>query len=495
MRIPAGIHARARLAALAAAAAVGHVVALADARRDDPAPAQARPAAASSTPRETGTADGPPAPVTASDAARRTAEAAHAELLRELVPPSLDAEGIAAIARSLGLDARTAEAVEHHAAAYRTAVTRAEEQATAVVRARLGSGWRTVPGTGAQQPVAGPELAAALAEAAAWRRTLSAADSQLIQRLAGVRLEVGPEGPGLVLYRRTVSRDGLPADDPMAGLRLTDLLDLAAPEPTDRAAVAAALEPQWARAAALAATRRAEADAEAAEREARRASWGADWELTAPEALVRSRGEELAALARRTRQAESALGIGNREAVAAMLRVLAMPAADRVREAMDAAVWPELWAPERAFESAVERATAAAADPALQETLASVRGDLLLRLSSTRRETVLRAERAERTAAATDADERAGTTADRLLAERALEDMLQRRRRLVRAAVLRVQQYCAGHPDAARHAAAALAAIDSIDRAAGWRIQGIDDRLAELGQPAPAEDARTAPFP
>jgi ABC-type nitrate/sulfonate/bicarbonate transport system substrate-binding protein len=61
--------------------------------------------------------------------------------------------------------------------------------------------------------------------------------------------------------------------------------------------------------------------------------------------------------------------------------------------------------------------------------------------------------------------------------------------------VLRVQQYCAGHPDAARHAAAALAAIDSIDRAAGWRIQGIDDRLAELGQPAPAEDARTAPFP
>ena len=36
---------------------------------------------------------------------------------------------------------------------------------------------------------------------------------------------------------------------------------------------------------------------------------------------------------------------------------------------------------------------------------------------------------------------------------------------------------------------------DSIARAAGWRIQGIDDRLAELGQPAPAEDSRAAPSP
>ena len=466
MRITAGIHAGASVTAVVAATAVSVGPAWGGTRRDDPAPPRA---------------------------ARLATEAAHAELLRELVPPSLDADGIGAIARSLGLDARTAEAVEHHAAAYRAAVSRAEEQATAAVRARLGSGWRTVPGIGTRQPVAGPELAAALAESAAWRRTLSAADAQLIQRLAGLRLEVGPEGPGLALYRRTISRDGLPVDDPVAGLRLTDVLDLAAPDAADRAAVAAALEPQWSRVAALAAARRAEADAEASEREALRSSWGADWELTAPDALARSRSEQLAALARRTGQSQAALAAGNREALVALLRVLTVPAADRVREAVDAAVWPDLWAPERVLESAIERASEGVPDAAVTETLASVRADLVLRLSSTRRETVLRAERAERAAAATDADERAA--ADRLLAERALEDMLQRRRRLVRAAALRVQQYCAGHPDAARHAAAALAAIDSIDRAARWRIQGIDDRLSELGQPMQSEEPGPAPSP
>ena len=90
MRITAGIHAGASVTAVVAATAVSVAVARDGTRRDDPAPPRA---------------------------VRLATEAAHAELLRELVPPSLDADGIGSIARSLGLDARTAEAVDHHAAA------------------------------------------------------------------------------------------------------------------------------------------------------------------------------------------------------------------------------------------------------------------------------------------------------------------------------------------------------------------------------------------
>ncbi|MFM8818103.1 MAG: EVE domain-containing protein, partial [Phycisphaerales bacterium] len=193
---------------------------------------------------------------------------AERELVTQLVPAPLGADARRAMAVALGLGATEAEAVALLDARYQAAIERRHRDAERTVRARIASSHRMAPASGALEPQPGPELVAVLRESAAWRATLASADAEWVQGLADQRRSMGPEGPSMVLVRRAAERDGMPANDPLADVRLPELIDVAGLDPAPRRAIEEAMEPMLAKVAAAIAARRRTVDAAEVERAA-----------------------------------------------------------------------------------------------------------------------------------------------------------------------------------------------------------------------------------
>ncbi|NBQ14417.1 MAG: hypothetical protein EBU31_07355, partial [Proteobacteria bacterium] len=95
--------------------------------------------------------------------------AAESDLLVTLVPPPLTPEELRAVSKQLGAGAGSEDAVDASVQRYESLTATKYEAARLSVRARLAAGFRTATATGMLQPMAGPELAALLAESADWR--------------------------------------------------------------------------------------------------------------------------------------------------------------------------------------------------------------------------------------------------------------------------------------------------------------------------------------
>ncbi|MFM9181274.1 MAG: hypothetical protein ACKOV8_08540, partial [Phycisphaerales bacterium] len=210
---------------------------------------------------------------------------------------------------------------------------------------------------------------------------------------------VGPEGPSMVLVRRAAERDGMPANDPLADVRLPELIDVAGLDPAPRRAIEEAMEPSLAKVAAAIAARRRTVDAAEVERAALQESWGPSWRLTADLPLAAEREAALERLDARVRGAEAPLAAANRDAISTLLRMLPSAAADRVRDRVDRLLWPWLGEPERSLDAAAREA-AAASPAAVAEVIEAARTDLRTRLEPTRREAARRAERIDAAAEA-----------------------------------------------------------------------------------------------
>lgn len=438
----------------------------------------------------------PPDPDAARAAAQQSAER---DLVARLVPPPLDADARRALAAALGLGATEADAVLLLDARYASAVETRHREAERAVRARIASSHRMAPAGGTLEPQAGPELVAVMRESAAWRATLATADAELFQGLADQRRAVGPEGPSMLLVRRTAERDGLASADPLADLRLPELVEVAGLEPAPRRAIEEAMEPTLAKVAAAIAARRRAADAAEVERAALLESWGPSWRLTADAATAAERDAALARLDARVRAAEAPLAAANREATATLLRMLPAAAADRVRDRVDRLMWPWLGEPERSLDAAAREA-AAASPPAVAEAIEAARTDLRTRLEPTRREAARRAERVD---AATDAVGDGPAPRDPasvlalLEAQSSLDELLARRRRTMREAAERMRRAAAGEARATELLEERIAALEAAARMGAWRQAGAEARREELrtaAPPAPA-DGSAAPAP
>jgi hypothetical protein len=332
------------------------------------------------------------------------------------------------------------------------------------------------------QPMAGPELAALLAESADWRASLAATDADFLQRASLQRSADAAICPGLALYARVVERDDAPASDPAAALRITDLIDRAELGVADRLRVENALDKHWSRLANAIAARRVELSNIAIERARLEEQWGPAWEITASQATIDDRMRMLDRLAARERATEGPLRDATREAAATLLKVLAPDAAERVREVADRTVWPWLFESELALEGAVARASAIGGPP-LGEPLAAMLQEMKFRLAGTRRELGRRAARAEELDTII-ANAQTGTPAPAPLplleAQRKLQEILDRRRRMIRDAAVRMQQATASDPAMRPIFDERVAAIEAEMRSAQWRLRGIDERIAEL---------------
>ncbi|MFZ4465551.1 MAG: hypothetical protein ACOYO7_00665 [Phycisphaerales bacterium] len=424
----------------------------------------------------------------ARDAARR---AALAERVATLLPAPLDDGSVRALATALGLQAGQREQVEILRGRYRDAVDARRAAAADALSARIGSAYGQEPGTDSLAPRQGPELAAVLTAALEWRTALAAADTQLVLGLAGQRDEAGSVGPGLARFTRTVERDDLAAADPVAAIRLPDLVEAAALPDADRRAIVDALEPHWARLADAIGARRLAAIAAEAKAAGEEAAWGAEWELTASPATIAERASRRAELETSAAAAERALAEANRAAIAALLRMLPSASADRVRSTVDVAMWPVLWAPERAMASTIAAVRASAPAPVLEMADAAA-ADVMRRLEPTRMELSRRAQAAdaadEALALAGAGDARPAALVNALAARKAVEELAERRRRTVADGVARMVQLLGDHPKEAAALAALKSELDSAGRAADWRVRGLTARLDEAagsGEPAP----------
>lgn len=425
----------------------------------------------------------------ARDAARR---AALAERIATLLPAPLDDGSVRALAAALGLREDQREQVEILRGRYRDAVDARRTAAADALAARIGSAYAQEPGTDTLAPRQGPELAAVLTAALEWRTALAAADTQLVLGLAGQRDEAGSIGPGLARFTRTVERDDLAAADPVAAIRLPDLVEAAALPDADRRAIVDALEPHWARLADAIGARRLAAIAAEAKAAGEESAWGAEWELTASPATIAERASRRAELEASAAAAERALAEANRAAIAALLRMLPSASADRVRSIVDVAMWPALWAPERAMASTLAgmRATAPAE---VLEMADAASADVMRRLEPTRVELSRRAQAADAAdeALAGAGDARLAALVNALSARKAVEDLAERRRRTVADGVSRMVQLLGDHPKEAATLSALKAELDSAGRSAAWRARGLDARLEE----AAASGVSTGPSP
>jgi len=426
----------------------------------------------------------PPDPDAARAAAQQSAER---DLVAQLVPAPIDADARRAMASALGLGATEAEAVALLDARYRAAIERRHRDAERAVRARIASSHRMAPASGALEPQPGPELVSILRESAAWRAALASADAEWVQGLADQRRTAGPEGPSMILVRRAAARDGMAANDPLADVRLPELIDVAGLEPDPRRAIEEAMEPSLAKVAAAIAARRRTVDAAEVERAALLESWGPSWRLTTDAPLAAEREAALERIDARVRAAEAPLAAANREAIATLLRMLPSAAADRVRDRVDRLLWPWLGEPERSLDAAAREA-AAASPAAVAEAIESARTDLRTRLEPTRREAARRAERIDTAADAVGngpAPHEPAAVLALLEAQSSLEDVLARRRRTMREAAERMRRAAAGEARATELIEERIAALEAAARMAAWRQSGFEARRAELRTPAP----------
>lgn len=411
------------------------------------------------------------------------------ELVADLVPGPIAAEAIRAMARELGAAKGPSEAIDALVAQYESQVAKEHARALQQVRGRLGAGYRAAVATGTLDAVPGPELTALLGTSAAWRRALSAADDALLRRIALMRTTDATRCAGLLAYERAVERDDVPAWDAGAALRLPDLLDEARIDDAERRRIEDALEKHWAAIAQAISARRAviaEADLERARLQE---SWGPAWQLTATERLSDERLRQIDKVGARERATEAPLRDANRAAAAALLRMLAPEAADRVRDAADRTLWPWLFEAERSLADAVAR-VASLAGPSYGDPLSAMLHELDVRLAATRRELGKRASRAEELGTIVAASEAGAPAADLvplLEAQVRLQELLLRRLRLVTDAAVRMQQACAADPRAKALLDERVESARARSRAVAWEMRGIASRLAELDAPVPED--------
>ncbi len=411
------------------------------------------------------------------------------ELVADLVPEPFAPDAVRRMARELGAAKGPSEAVDALIAQYDAQVAKGHARALLQVRGRLGAGYRATVATGTLDPVPGPELTALLGTSAEWRRSLAAADDALLRRIALMRTTDATRCPGIIAYERAVERDDVPAWDAGAALRLPDLVDEARLDAAGRRRIEDALERHWAAIAQAIASRRAviaEADLERARLQE---SWGPAWQLTATEQASDERLRQLDKVSARERASEVPLRDANRAAAAALLRLLAPEAADRVRDAADRTLWPWLFEAERSLADAAERVSAAAG-PAYGDPLAAMLHELDVRLAATRRELGKRASRAEELGTIVAAAE-SGAPAPELVplleAQVRLQELLLRRLRLVADAAVRMQQACAADPRAKAMLDERVDSVRARSRAVAWEMRGIAARMAELNAPLPED--------
>lgn len=420
----------------------------------------------------------------ARDAARALAEG---ELLLDLVPEPIAPDALRALARDLGIGADGAEAVEAQLRDYAARTSGPHESARRAVRGRVAAAYRPATATGTLEEVPNPELSRLLAESARWRASLAAADALAIRRLGLMRGGDAARSAGLALHARCVARDDLPASEPAAALRLPDLLDRSGLQGADRRRVEDALEPHWIAVAEAISARRAAVAEAWAERARLQESWGPAWPVTAPEATIGERVRQLDRIEERIRAAEAPLGEANRRAAAALLRALAPEAADRVREAVDRALWPWLFDEQRSL-ARTAREAAALGGPPLAEPVEAMLHELEVRLAASRRDLGKRAQRVVelQAALAPDGAPPGAETAIALVdAQLRLHALAAKRRKLVHDAALRIRQACASEPKAGPMLDDLVASLDAAQRAADWESRGLEARLGELHAPAP----------
>ena len=455
------------------------------------APADAAPAPAAQTtpaaPAQTAPA-APAQPTIAVPGSRAVAEDAQ---LKELVPPPLTSEQVHALGSRLGAGPEAADTLNELAQRYEMRVRPLHDRALAAVRPRLAIAYAPTP-NGTLAPEPGPELVAALEASATWRAQLEDADAELLRLLLVVRTDRASTTPAVLGYARTAERDDMVGADPTAALRLPALLDIAALPAADRQRVELQLDRRWVRTAVAIAARRREVQQSAIRRAQLWAEWGPAWELTAAPALAEARRKQLVELDARERAAEQELAAVNREAVIALLRALPPDAATRVRDTVDALVWPHLFAQERLLAQAVERA-AVGADPALAPAMNAVLDELRRKLEGTRKDLSRRAARAEdldAVLAAVELGQGSDATTSALEAQLDLIELTDRRRRLVRetAQQLRQMAMASGAP-AAKLLDERVTALDAEQRNAQWMRAGLEARLQELGNPNQPDDA------
>jgi hypothetical protein len=404
------------------------------------------------------------------------------ELLAELVPPPIPSDEIRALAARLGAGADAGSALDAYVQRYEAATKDAHARAAADVRPRLAAAYDLATPGVQPTPLAGPEIVSVLQRSAQWRDDLAQADAELFRSLGVLRTPKATVSPGLAAFTRIRDRDDLPAADPAAALRLPDLIDETKLAGADRLRVEEALDRQWLRLAAAIGTRRRELGAIAVDRAQLLAAWGPAWELSASPGVAAERARQLDALAARERATEQGLRTANREAIAALLKLLAPETAARVRDVVDEALWPWLFESERQLRTAVARVRKeAAAD--LVGALDAMLLDLDRRLDGSRRELSKRAARADELDLAV-ARSQLGVPPEQAIgvleAQLALLETLGKRRDLARAIAVQMKQAAQTDPRIAPIFDERVAAIDAERRAAEWRREGITARLAEI---------------
>ena len=423
-------------------------------------------------------------------AARATAES---ELMATLVPAPSTAEEMRATAAALGAEPGAKDSLDSLLLQYESLTKVSYANASALVHSRLSAAYRSATATGSLEPMAGPELAALLEATIDWRRTLAAADMEFITRAATLRTSEPAQLPGMALFMRVVKRDDVPANDPAAAVRLPDLLDESGITGIDRRRIEGALERHWSRLASVIAARRVELMNTALDRARLEESWGPAWELTAPQATIDERIRLLDQFAARDRASEAPLRAANHDAALALLKMLPAPAAELLRDAADRSIWPWIFDSESALELSVTRATEIGG-PSLGEPLTAMMYDLQLRLNASRRELSKRAANSEEIDAIVASAQSGAppqTVVALLSAQRRLQELIDKRRRLVRDTAVRMEQASSGDPRTRAIFAERIMACDAETRTAQWRLRGIDDRIAQLNAGDSASDQST----
>lgn len=404
------------------------------------------------------------------------------ELLVELVPPPIATDEVRALAARLGAGADAASALDAYVQRYEAATKDQHARAAADVRPRLAAAYDLATPGVQPTPLAGPEIVAVLQRSSQWRDDLAQADAELFRSLGVLRTPKATVGPGLAAFTRVRDRDDLPATDPAAALRLPDLIDETGLAGADRLRVEEALDRHWLRLAVAIATRRRELGTVAVDRAQLLSGWGPAWELSASPAVAAERARQLDALGARERATEQGLRTANREAIAALLKLLAPETAARVRDVVDEALWPWLFEAERQLHAAVERVRKAGA-PDLVSALDAMLLDLDRRLDGSRRELTKRAARADELDIAI-ANSQLGVPPEQavgvLESQLALLETLGKRRDLARAIAVQMKQAAQTDARVAPVFDERVAAIDAERRAAEWRKQGIEARIAEI---------------
>ena len=445
--------------------------------------------------------DGPVAPAAPGPEAAgqppadRQRDAADDVILADLVPAPLDADGIGAIAAALAIPQAERDAVAAIAAAYGRATADAHAEAKREVRRRIAASTRAgAPGT---QPAAvhGPERTAMLAASAAWRRTLAAADDDLVRRLAPMRGESATRCAGLVAHERAEARDGSPSDDPATALRLSTLIDAIGLDAEERRRIEDALDRQWAEIAAAIGMRRALLDDSGLALARMLESWGPAWRVGADPATLTARLARLEEAEARIARSDEPLRRANRAAAIALIRMLGTAAADRVRDAADRAVWPWLFATDLRLAAAAERA-GELGGAELAEAMRTLLRELDARLASTRRDLGRRASEAEAAEAADEAAPADGTAIARLETAARLAELRTKRLKAVTDTASRMLQAVSADGRAKAVIDDALASARAEQRALAWEIEGIRARMSAVGsipEPDPADGGATAP--